>query len=446
MNIDGKYDLLTKDGAMNFIGAVDQFYPLYESKIDENTDKLYESRYNNLIFPCVDKSKPIDEYTTEDLEDLLEEIRENANYKDISLETNIRHLVSRPVLTYYSLNKSKDDIRIWGNGFEYKGTKDNKSSLLVLKRSIQASDELKIAEYLDDPKTLNGEDIGLAIMFYSAVRNAEACGLNFYNLKEMRNHEGSYYIQVYQTTKIKSNKLKLGGKTYNAPRQLPILDRLAKLLIERKKYLESLYTFPYTDKNGVIYNSVEEMPIVCRGNNHFTRSSADDLSIAGRHLLRDKLKYDSKEVSELSYYINDVEVDENSLGEKDPTTYLLRRNMGTHLYTLGFETGWSQYYMGHAIDSEPIQRYDRADEEFLYKLWKILQKHPLNNYSLVDNKYTIKASANAYSVQIKNKELNDQITILFSDSEIKIKVQEKHFKDENKNVVDITSLIRYLYK
>lgn len=445
MIINGKYELVTKKGDINFIGAVNEYYSIYEPKIDEATDKEYERRYNNIIFPCIDCSKPIDDYTTEDLEDILEYIKDEADYKDISMYSNIRHLVFKPVTTYYAINSSRDNIKIWGNGFDYRGTKDNKSSLLVIKRSIPAKDELKIAEFLDNPSTNNGEDIGLAIMFYSAVRNAEACGLNFSNLKEMRNHKGCFYIQVYQTTRIKTNKLKLGGKTYNAPRQLPIVDRLARLLNERRKYLESLYTFPYTDKYGVIYNSVNDMPIVCRGNNHFTRSGADDLSIAGRYLLRDKLKYEAKDVSELSYYINDVEVDDDSLGEKDPTTYLLRRNMGTHLYTLGFETGWAQYYMGHAIDSEPVQRYDRADEEFLYKLWRLLQKHPLNN-NISEDKYTINTSSSAYSIQIKNNELNDQIEVNFNQTDSNIRVEERHFKDENKNVVNITSLIQDLYK
>lgn len=46
---------------------------------------------------------------------------------------------------------------------------------------------------------------------------------------------------------------------------------------------------------------------------------------------------------------------EYDLGEKDVTTYLLRRNMATHLYTLGFTVLESQYFMGHKMEGTALK-------------------------------------------------------------------------------------------
>lgn len=65
--------------------------------------------------------------------------------------------------------------------------------------------------------------------------------------------------------------------------------------------------------------------------------------------------------------------------EKDPTTYLLRRNYATHLDILGFEENEIQYLMGHDIEDDMDKRNFYRNEERLIEIAKKLEMRPLVN-------------------------------------------------------------------
>ena len=160
------------------------------------------------------------------------------------------------------------------------------------------------------------------------------------------------------------------------------------------------------------FNSIDELPIACRGNNYTIPCSASDLTRAGRAFLRDKLKMREQQISGISYIVQSSEYDAS---EKDPTTYLLRRNFATHLYTLGFPTEWCQYYMGHLIENDILKRSDFNDEGFLYQMALLLEKHPLNQTLNSDDEITIDVTGpSQYYISVENKELDDPISVLLN--------------------------------
>lgn len=444
-----KYETKTPKGEMNFIGAVRKYFDIYTKNVLLKTKEEYIRRYNEVIFPYVNPARPASIYHDDQINELLDLIRENSPYTEESVKTNLEHLVFDPIECYFNDPMNLvDPATLWGSEYKFKRThlakEDIDSAILLLKKSLKFEEEKIIDAYLFNPETEIGENIGLALMFFMGVRNNEACGLEWRHIKEMKDHSGCYYMQVYQTTQLSSNKLKLGGKTYNAPRQLPIVARLKDLLDQRKQFLESKIEFPYTDKNGKVFHSIDELPIACKGINYIKRCNSYDLSAAGRTVLREKIKVNENDVSGLSYIIHADSNTEYDLGEKDPTTYLLRRNLATHLYTLGFTTSDSQYYMGHALDNTPLNRVDFQDEEYLYSLWLKLQNHPFNkeyvsvNQALTTSYVNINLDKNkTYSITAEGKEIKDPIVLTVNKPIKRITIVENHINKKFDGEVDI---------
>lgn len=63
--------------------------------------------------------------------------------------------------------------------------------------------------------------------------------------------------------------------------------------------------------------------------------------------------------------------------EKEPTTYLFRRNCATHLYQLGFAPSEIQYWMGHEIEDPFTKRSFFADPDQIYALKERWSRHPV---------------------------------------------------------------------
>lgn len=443
----------TPNDEYNFIGIAIKYFDKINdlSRISQETKYEYYRRYIENIFPYVDTAKPINSYTPEDINDLLELIKNN-NYKDeSSLATNINHLIYDPINEYYnSPDALIENDKTWGSSsnFNNPDKEDSYAGIMSIKKSFNVEEEKKIYKILNNSETNDGRLIGLAIMFFAGIRNAEACGLNFSDIKELSEYPGCYYISIVKTTRIGTNINKIGGKTYNAPRQLPLVNELYELIEKRKKFIEKeIGIFPYKDKKtGKIYKSIDEFPIACRNNDFTARCSATDLTNLGREVLKG-IGMNENDIAGISYLIKIEKDTEFDLQEKEPSAYLFRRNMATHIYCLGFNSNDCQYYMGHAIDGTPMKRVDMTDELYLHNLWIMLQKHPLNNYVCRDDKSKIISSLKKgqYLVSLTNKENNDQIH-LFIPKDKSIDIVEKHIMRENNNTVDIEKYLIELYK
>ncbi len=409
-----KFHTLTPSKQLNYIGATIRYFDAYTTGFDDETKNTYIRDYNNRIFPLINPGMSIELYDEEYINSLLDNIKRAYSYNDMTIITRYHHLLVDPCEAYFKdIANSKIIDPLWGAGFKFSKSfsdEDIESALLRIPKSLSSAQEIIAANNLLNPTTNKGELVGLANMLCTGIRNNESAGLNFGDFSEMIDHLGYYTLRIIRTSKINSNERKAGGKTANAPRRLPLIKEYSNFIIERKKYLRSKISFPYTDKYNKTFNSIDDLPIACRGDNYTVPCSASDITRAGRAFLRDKLKMREQQVSGLSYLVQHSEYDSV---EKDPTTYLLRRNFATHLYTLGFPIEWCQYYMGHLIEKDILKRTDFNDENYLHQMALLLEKHPMNRKKNNTNEIMIPSSTKSsrYYITIENKELDDPITI-----------------------------------
>lgn len=373
----------TPNGDMNFIGAAVAFFDENTEGYLEKTKEIYIKDYNERIFPLINESLPVSQYTEEIVEDLCERIRDTYDYTEETMAGRYNHLVVDPCDAFF---KKVGNSPFWGSALKFRMTPGDVSAeekLLKIPKSLTPKQELIVmSDTMGNPETEDGVKVGLALMSLSGMRNEEACGINFGDIAELHTHPGFYYLRMYKTTVATGNTLKKGGKTRNAPRNIPIPTVLSNFLEERKKFVCSQVTFPCKDKRGIEFNSIDELPVACRRNEYTERCDTDDLTDAGRILLRETVKFKEKDVSGIKYLIKSQTDTEEDLGERDPTTYLLRRNMATHLYNLGFSLEQTLYYMGHVLENTELSRADFTDEDFLYEMCVLLENHPLNEPNL----------------------------------------------------------------
>jgi len=460
---DNSYNEYATNGQLNFIGICNKYFDIIarKTKQNEETQESYKSNFKNLIFPRINVGKAAIDYDEDDLMDLVD--RSSKGYEASTRNRN-ELLITRSFNEFVNDPSVPGTEKFWGTYCKYysnnQGTVDE-NVLKKIRKSFRIEEEKLIYNILlTHPETLNGELVGLAIMFLTAIRNNESAGLNFGDIKTLKEHSEVHYIQVYETTEINTNKLKPGGKTRNAIRKLPLIDCLYIFLMERKSFIiNELINSGITKEEAE--RKVLNMPIACRGKHYETRCSSIDLSNAGREFLRVDLKFDEDEYSGLSYCRLKC-IGTNGILESDTTTYLLRRNMATHLYALGFSTLQSQYYMGHNMENTPLKRSDFNDEEFLYDIYKLLQNHPLNRINnpvtkldnkskLIENNISninINLNSNGhciYQLNIQNNEIQNDIRIKFNGDINNITINKaispKGFEQE----INITSEVKKVY-
>ena len=379
------YATKTPKGDLNLIGAAQQFFETNTSECNEDTKAAYIRDYNVHIFSRVDASLAVDEYDDTALYDLVDRIQTASRLSDTTVMTRMAHLVLDPIDAYFADIGRPEDNPTYGSSLRFElgdNGEDINTRLLRIRRSLTVAEELRVAsQLLSNPRTDDGLLVGLAVMFLSASRNSEACGYNFCDLTELPHYPGEYVLRMYKSTVSSSNRLKAGGKTRNAPRLIVLPEVLSTFLLRRKAFVISQVSFPLTLQDGAVIDTIEDMPIVCRANQYGVRADNRDLSTAGRRLLRQCVGVSANDISGINYLIwRDAGTDED-LGERDATTYLLRRNMATHLYTLGLDMTQIQYYMGHNLEETSLTRADYADEDYLHEIARHLRHHPLNTYA-----------------------------------------------------------------
>ncbi len=463
-----KYNPVTPTKEMNYVGAVEVFFDEFTSECSAETKDTYISYYNNRIFPLIKESLAIEEYTPSMIEELIDLIQQTYGHEDSTIKSRTVHLLLAPINSYYrTVGKYKNPFLDSALQFEKDcGGEDIQSRLLKIKKSFSVNEEIAVAQtLLSDPKTEDGVLVGLAVMFLSGSRNGEACGYDFKDLIEMNDHPGSFCLRMFKTTVKDSNELKAGGKTPNAPRIIPVPTALSDFLLERKLHIESQVVFPYKSGSGQMFETVEDFPIACRRNEYWNRCDVKDLSEAGKNLLREVVKLSSSDLGGINYLIEHEIGTQEDLGEREPTTYLFRRNMATHLYTLGFDQAQIQYYMGHMLEATSLERTDFVDETLLYHMWVLLQRHPINppkNETIAlkgDEKITLRNQNSAsisleapdhsqrYRIGIKGREWNDPISLHFDgDVGYNAEVHISPCDDQLSTEINVTGAIREAFE
>ena len=227
-----------------------------------------------------------------------------------------------------------------------------------------------------DPEAADGESVGLLIMFCNGTRGNEACGLNFADIRRTVGEYSFPCIHITKTTDIGTNRLKGGTKTSNGIRIIPTFPFLMDFIEKRKSYIQSLI-----DKRKLKLPSdvktVDQLPIVCNGNNFCERASSRDLTMAGNDLFA-LLGIDSKARDfMLSETLYKNKLADNDIDQREITTYLFRRNAATHYYILGFSSLECEYLMGHVLEDFSSRSF-YINHDLLYNIYRKLQSHSVN--------------------------------------------------------------------
>lgn len=348
------------------------FLGFFEDHIDEiqvfarstgwqdGTEESYRGYIKDKIVPALKNHdyRSILDYNREDYESALRMIEKQGKgvsgepfvpYKDSTLG-KYRFLIIATVTVASRYGLSMDLFSKEGKDHAKKG-KENKKQFIVPK-SLKVSQEIAVANYLKANINKQGQVVGLLLMYAAGVRNAEACGVSFGHIKEMTDYPGNYYLRTPQTTEIDSFNPKLGGKSINAPRSIPLPNNLAAWLFEIRDHRLAVLR-----KNGQNQIRAEDLPIVCRDNDYEHRCSADNLTEAGRKMFI-KIGMRQEEYCELGRELSKTlaamkeanEEDIFDLYEKDPSSYLLRRNFATHMMILGLTETEMMYVIGHKME------------------------------------------------------------------------------------------------
>lgn len=414
------YPSLAYDGELTFAGLLQKYFVERDSKHqntgisrnwNQKTALSCQYDYERRLLPCLyslcKPETPAHELTEELFEQVLQALADEHHYSDGTVE-HYRHLI----FLVYQAGVDHDhypDTLFWQDPFDEDiSTEAEKEvwrvkTMTRLRKSFSIEEELRIIHWFSSlqPETAMGEEIGLALMFTLGLRNNEACGANFSSIHLLHGHPDISVFDMLQSTKLNSSEVKSGGKTSNAPRTLLMMKPVVDFIQRRKDYLMQLL------KDGALIlpedlHAVEDLPIVCKGLSFSKRASSRELAAAGRDLFK-RIGIDRSELASLFQILCSSDLQNLKLEEKEPTTYLFRRNCATHLYQLGFSPSEIQYWMGHEIEDPFTQRSFFADPDQIYALKGKWDRHPVLSI-LCGSSSTAKRSDKMLPVKVENSE------------------------------------------
>ena len=384
-------DILHFEGYKLDVGNKLTFIGVLQSCLDEikkdwkdvNTRKTYYGHYEDHLFPLIPE-KPLEDLTEADFETVIETlieqgIKENNPYSEGQIRHH-RHLLR--VVTKAADKAGVCPDVLWGGKFQENESPEHEAKIKVKPRSLSTGEEYEICERVMKDPTEDGELVGIAIMYSLGTRNQEACGLNW-ECFIYSEGDNMGFLRIVGSTEQGSNQLKAGGKTFNAPRILPVTGFLLTLLAERKRWLEEKYDAP--NENDGLNDSLGNLPIVCRGQALNIRCSADDLTRRAKALLKD-IELDEDVLEEANELLDQRFA--NAYGERDVTAYLFRRNFATHMVILGMDSDTIHYLMGHVFDDEEVTKARYTNGDMLRQIGERMRQRPIINQWL-DNKADI---------------------------------------------------------
>ena len=366
-------------GEYTFYGVYYAFYDkISKNWKAESTRIQYEGMYTGRILPNMKghDRKGISEYVREDFDAVIEQIIYQGQgsdpmiyrgYAESTIKT-FRRLIYDVVKV--AAEEGLCDNVLWESCYNPQVSTDVEELIArnaLLPKSLTVLQEKAVAEILLSlPVDAAGQEIGLLLMYAMGLRNAEACGMNFEDIKSMQSYQKCRVAWIYKTTAYDRNELKAKGKTPNADRIIPVPEVVAKYLASRKAYLEEL-----------VGESVDDYPIVCMGDQLKERCTPRHLTNAARKLFQ-TIKMDAAQLANIDEELRSA--DSPFTGkEKDPTAYIFRRNFGMHLHILGLSDAEIQYVIGHDIEDLYETRNEFVDEERLYRIYRKMAQRPLVN-------------------------------------------------------------------
>ena len=376
-----------------FVGEEHTFYGIYHDYYEDfeehwkadSTQRSNHLRYCNQIIPLLRKhdETPISVYTQEDYDAVIQALikrgqdtkgKQYMPYKESTLQ-DFRRLIYYVVET--AARHGECDNVLWESNLNPEATTESeevKANQALLCKSLTIPQEQAVANVLLFDPLQSGQNMGLLLMYSLGLRNAEACAVDYGDIKPMQTHPDCPVIWIYKTTGYDNSTGKLGGKTRNADRIIPVPDKVAALIHERRQHIESQ-----------LNKSIDDYPIVCNNDRWDVRCSARELTNAARVLFQ-SIKITAKQIGRgilpilkrqavlLGYrFVLKILAD---------GCHLRSFNFGTHLHILGLSEPEIEYVIGHDIDDPYETRNEFVNEEKLFAIKQKMDRRPLVNSDL----------------------------------------------------------------
>ena len=348
------------DGKTTFAGVInDYFNEISEDNYwrAENTRDHYKADYERRILPFITEhdTKPLENYTYEDYREIVYNIKETGKYS----EARVLHLM-RLISAVVRMAEKKYGYPnvLWGTAFEMPETLDVQEKLqelVTLKKSFSPQQEIALFQKLTETEGMSGERYGVLIMFGFGLRNGETAAIDFGDILESFVEDGFHALLVYKTIESKGHQLVSSGKTENADRVIPITDFVYRFLIRRKQYV--------AEQEGKSIEEINDYPVACVGNDYSKRCTPDQIARAAKVLFAE-IGIKPRVLSYMDYEIIKGE-DSVVVKEKDPTSYLMRRNFATQMLIIGMNEAEIQYLLGHDITDSYETRNEMLSFESL---------------------------------------------------------------------------------
>lgn len=353
-------------GKPTFAGVLMLYWHEISTGWNENTDQQYRHLYYDCIIPSLPghDTKSVDMVSMEDYRHGIQVIQRNGyqlrnsrkNYAEMTVEklwylirlvveTGARHYLCKNIFSESKVKRVRTQ---------------NSDEKVILRRSLTSMQQILAENLLLTDPLQTGAKMGLALMLTLGLRDAEACGLNFSDIRPMKGHKDIYFAWIYKSTQVGSNRQQASGKTRNADRLIPVPKRLLSLIEARRMHLLSLGYDP------------SQMPIACRKDDYLNRCAADNLTEAAHPFFAELgITYEQMNcINNLIQKAYTESVYGPEVCEKNPTAYLLRRNFATKLSYRGLNRSEICYVIGHDIEDPAESRNEFMADEKLLKIWE----------------------------------------------------------------------------
>lgn len=403
---------------------------------NEETTRRYSTIFEEKILPLVSvaNTKPINNYTPDDIEDTVYKIkilvcpRDNQEYDSVDVYLRLLRFAVEEGIA----NDWCDDTILYGTSLLHETeekSKKKKFNAGRLRKSLTAKEELTLFRFLTKSVTAAGEYIGLLLMLVFGLRNNETCPLTWNKIQPLETNPNIHVLYIVESSKKKKKEAKDTGKTKNFPRIIPIPKCIYEFLMKRKDWIRSYIQNHYDEiaaqnsklKKLGIDKYIGTLRIVCHGDDIFSKTRPDDLTREGKKVLAKAIDFDSHSYYLLNEYLKLPGKRKELRDFKDPTSYLLRRNFASFLLASSMASmSTIQYLMGHLIEDPRIKRYDYSNPDCLEEeLYPLMESRPLFAYKEQNESVNC---AQTY-VGMKFSGVQEYVITRKNDKELEIEIQ-----------------------
>lgn len=341
---------------------------------NEETQKRYAEYYNQRILPMLDNSVALEDFSKDYFILVIDRLKDRYKSEDTTND-HYEHLIK---VVCEAGERFLKIPNCWVDRSVEDNTDNETTQGKIIPKSFSDEEEFAICKELMKPvESITGEYLGLLLMLVCGLRNGEAAGINFGDIYKIKGYNELYCLKVRKQSMLNSNNIDFKLKTKNGYRIIPLVDVFIKYICKYRNYIEGLI-----DKGDLKLpdlQTIDDLPIAHRKNNYLKRCSSADLSKAGQDLF---IKLGYREDNVKNIHISDVFLYESKGKdfpvEKDPTTYILRRNFATRIKGLGFTEAEIHNCMGHSLINDMIPKFIFSNYDIQYEMAKKLKLNPLN--------------------------------------------------------------------